>query len=142
MVCFKFYELIGLMWISMAGEVMVHHVAIECASQQHADQFFTTILGLGKVKTTILSKELSAAIFKIDQEVRFDFYENGKTRFEVFITSARSEKTFAHTCLEVDSKDDFIARCKEQGLDPFFVEKGGKQLSFVRDMSGNLYEIK
>lgn len=91
---------------------------------------FTAILGLPKVKSTVLSKELSAAIFKINKNVRFDFYDNGNTRFDVFITNERKEPTYAHTCIEVDNKNDFITRCKEWGLDPFFVEKEGKQVHF------------
>jgi len=127
---------------SMTKDVIVHHVAVESDSQKHADQFFSVILGLQKVKSTLLSKELSAAIFKINKEVRFDLYDNGSTRCEVFITGEPREPTFAHICIEVDKKSDFITRCKEQRLEPFFVQKEGKQLLFVRDFSDNLYEIK
>jgi catechol 2,3-dioxygenase-like lactoylglutathione lyase family enzyme len=126
----------------MAEGITIQHVAVECSDHQSADKFFTVILGIPKVKSTILSEELSTAIFKINKNVHFDFYENGKTRFEVFINTARRESTYAHICIEVDNKGDFIARCKQQGLDPFFVEKDGKQLLFVRDFSGNLYEVK
>jgi catechol 2,3-dioxygenase-like lactoylglutathione lyase family enzyme len=126
----------------MAKDILVRHVAVECCSQDHADRFFSSVLGLQKVKSTLLSKELSMAIFKIDKEVQFDFYDNGKTSFEVFINDKHRASFFAHTCIEVENKSDFISRCKEQGLEPFFVEKNGKQLLFVRDFSGNLYEVK
>jgi hypothetical protein len=126
----------------MGKDVRVHHVAVECASELHADCFFTTILRIPKVKNTMLSKELSAAIFKIDKSVSFNTYDDGKTRFEVFINPDRNEQIYVHTCIEVDNKNDFISRCKDQGLDPFFINKDGKELLFVRDLSGNLYEIK
>jgi catechol 2,3-dioxygenase-like lactoylglutathione lyase family enzyme len=125
----------------MENNILVQHVAVECCSQQHADRFFSSVLGLRKVKSTLLSKELSMAIFKIDKEVQFDFYDNGKTRFEVFINDEHREPSYAHICIEVEDKSDFMSRCKEQGLDPFFVEKGGKQLLFVRDFSSNLFEV-
>ncbi len=83
----------------------------------------------------MLSKELSAAIFGISKNVPIEIYDNGKTRFEVFINTTRSEPTYDHICIEVDNKSDFITQCKQQGLDPFFVEKEGKQLLFVRDFS-------
>jgi catechol 2,3-dioxygenase-like lactoylglutathione lyase family enzyme len=126
----------------MTKDILVQHVAVECCSQHHADRFFSSILGLRKIKSTLLSKELSLAIFNIGKEVQFDFYDNGKTSFEVFINEERRDLSYAHICIEVEDKSDFISRCKEQGLDPFFVEKGGKQLLFVRDFSANLYEIK
>jgi len=139
---FKFYDLIGIMRVSMAKEVVIQHVAVECSDQQSADRFFTTVLGIPKIKSTVLSKELSAAIFGISKNVPIEIYDNGKTRFEVFINTKSREPTYDHICIEVDNKSDFITQCKQQGLDPFFVEKEGKQLLFVRDFSDNLYEVK
>jgi len=126
----------------MAKGIVIQHVAVECSDRQSSDRFFTTILGIPKIKDTILSKELSAAIFGISKNVPIEIYDNGKTRFEVFINTTRSEPTYDHICIEVDNKSDFISQCKQQGLDPFFVEKEGKQLLFVRDFCNNLYEVK
>jgi len=126
----------------MTKEIVIQHVAVECSDQQSADRFFTTILGIPKIKDTLLSKELSAAIFGINKNVPIEVYDNGKTRFEVFINTTRSEQTYDHICIEVDNKSGFITQCKKQGLNPFFVEKEGKQLLFVRDFSNNLYEVK
>jgi catechol 2,3-dioxygenase-like lactoylglutathione lyase family enzyme len=126
----------------MDSETSVHHVAIECASQQKADIFFTKILGVPKVKSMLLSGELSAAIFQIDRPVQMETYDNGKARFEVFIVPAPVKSSFMHVGLMISDKTDFIARCKAEGLSPFFIQKEGKQLLFVRDFSGNLYEIK
>jgi len=125
----------------MGTETIVQHVAVECFDQQSADRFFTGVLGIPKVKSSILSKELSALIFKREKSTTFDLYDNGKTRFEVFINDERSGQTYTHIGLEVDDKNDFIVRCRQQGLDPFFVEKNGKQLLFVRDFSDNLFEV-
>ena len=126
----------------MAKEVVIQHVAVECSDKQSSDRFFMTILGIPKVKSTLLSKELSAVIFGINKNVPIEIYDNGKMRVEVFINTTSREPTYDHICIEVDNKSDFITQCKQQGLDPFFVEKEGKQLLFVRDFSQNLYEIK
>lgn len=128
--------------VFIANGCVVQHVAVECDSQEHAERFFSELLGLPKVKSTLLSKELSVEIFGIGEDVRFDFYAEGTTRFEVFISQRQRQPTYAHVCIEVDDKDDFVLRCRHQGLEPFFVDKDGKQLLFVRDYSGNLYEIK
>ncbi|MBE3122768.1 MAG: VOC family protein [Thermoplasmata archaeon] len=126
----------------MVKEIHIQHVAVECSDQQSSDRFFTTTLGIPKIKSTILSKEVSAAIFGINKNVPIEIYDNGKMRVEVFINTTRREPTYDHICIEVDNKSDFITQCKQQGLDPFFVEKEGKQLLFVRDYSNNLYEVK
>jgi catechol 2,3-dioxygenase-like lactoylglutathione lyase family enzyme len=126
----------------MSEEILCRHVAIECSGQQSADRFFTTILGLPKVKSTTLSKELSYGIFGIDGTVPIEVYDNGKIRFEVFIHKTKHEPSFDHVCIEVRNKSEFIERCEHNGLSPFFVEKEGKQILFVRDFSKNLYEIQ
>ena len=125
----------------MAKEVVIQHVAVECSDQQSADRFFTTILKIPKIKSTLLSKELSAVIFGINKNVPIEIYDNGKMRVEVFINTTRREPTYDHICIKVDDKSDFFTECKQQGLDPFFVEKEGKQLLFVRDFSKNLFEV-
>jgi catechol 2,3-dioxygenase-like lactoylglutathione lyase family enzyme len=129
------------MGVSMAKEIVIRHVAVECSDQQSAYRFFTTILGIPKINDTMLSKELSATIFGINKNVPIEIYDNGKTRFEVFINMTRSESAYDHICIEVDNKSDFITRCIKYGLNPFFVEKEGKLLLFVRDFSNNLFEI-
>ena len=125
----------------MAKELIIQHVAVECSDQQSSDRFFTTVLGIPKIKSTVLSKGLSSTIFGINKNVSIAVYDNGKTRFEVFINTTRSKPTYDHICIEVDNKSNFITQCKQQGLDPFFVEKEGKQLLFVRDFSNNLFEV-
>lgn len=125
----------------MKNDIIVQHVAVEYSSQELAERFFSSILGLPKVKSSLLSKELSEKIFQTKHEVRFDFYDDGTTRFEVFITKQPRQSGFAHVCIAVDDKKDFISRCTQQGLTPFFVQKGDRELLFVRDFSGNLYEV-
>lgn len=125
----------------MGDEITIQHIAVECTDTESADRFFTGVLGMPKVKHSVLSEDLSQAIFTLGRSVSFDLYDNGKTRVEVFITGERRSRTYAHIGIEVDDKNEFIDRCQRQGLDPFFVEKNGKQLLFVRDFSENLFEV-
>jgi catechol 2,3-dioxygenase-like lactoylglutathione lyase family enzyme len=131
----------GLM-ISMVNEMVMNHVAVECFDQDSADVFFITILGMQKRKSTVLPKELSLKIFRINTPVSFLSYENTKTRVEVFLRKSKRQPNYTHLGIQVEDKDGFIARCAQHGLKPFFVEKDGNQLLFVRDNSENLYEIK
>ena len=52
------------------------------------------------------------------------------------------EKGYEHVCIEIEDKDQFVDNCLKHGLKPFYVKKGDKDLLFVRDFSGNLFEIK
>ena len=125
----------------MVTPTPIHHVALECSDVQSADLFFSNVLGIPKVKSTMLSAELCASIFQVDRSVQMETYDNGRMRVEVFITPEPVPLRFVHVGIAVESKTDFVARCQQQGLAPFFVEKNGKQLLFVRDFCGNLFEV-
>jgi catechol 2,3-dioxygenase-like lactoylglutathione lyase family enzyme len=125
----------------MQRKTRIQHVALEYANQQQADVFFLKVLGIPKVKSTLLSQELCASIFQIEQPVQMETYDNGTARFEVFLTPEPKTRSYAHIGVEIDSKADFLIRCRDHRLKPFFIEKQGKQLLFVRDFSGNLFEV-
>jgi catechol 2,3-dioxygenase-like lactoylglutathione lyase family enzyme len=126
----------------MPEGTIIQHVALEYSHKESADLFFSTILGMEKIKTTVLPRVLSFSIFGIDTDVEMVVYENDSSRFEVFIHAKRKEHSFDHIGLKVPDKDEFVARCKNHGLKPFFIQKNEKQLLFVRDFSRNLFEIQ
>lgn len=118
------------------------HVALEVNNAEKAKIFFTKILGLSFIKSFDLSHKLSESIFGIKESVYVEVYENKNTVFEIFVTKKTNERSFVHTCIEVDDKNKFISRCKDNGIKPIVVKKGEKNLLFVKDYSGNLFEIK
>ena len=126
----------------MTKETKINHVALTYSDKEKADVFFNKILGLKLKKTFTLLPELSYQIFGIKQKVTAFSYENEHTRFEIFINDKESEYTYEHTCILIDNKNEFIKRCKQHGLNPFVVEKDGKEYLFVRDFNDNLFEIK
>lgn len=119
----------------------IQHAALECRSEQVADTFFIKVLGIPKVKSTMLPPELSTAIFNIDRTVQMATYDNGKARFEVFITEKPRRSCFGHIGITIGNTSDFLTRCQQYGLKPFVIQKGEKQLMFVRDFSENLFEV-
>lgn len=126
----------------MIKKVNLNHVAMQCSDRERASIFFTEILNIPKIREFSLTKELSSEIFGIEKSVEVDVYDNEKLRFEVFIIDIESKSGFEHICIEIDDKKEFINSCQENGLKPFIVKKGERNLLFVRDFSSNLYEIK
>ncbi len=126
----------------MGEEVLLNHVALQCLNKEETEIFFTKILGIPKVKNFTISEGLSESIFGINKRVEVEVYDNGKTRFEVFIGQSNRTPGYEHICIEVEDKKGFIDRCKKYGREPLIVKKEGKDLLFVRDFSNNLYEIK
>ena len=126
----------------MSEETTLNHVALQCLDKEKAEIFFTKVLGLKRVKNFVLSKELSKAIFGIDDNVKIDVYENNRMRFEIFIGNNCKKHGYEHTCIEVKNKKEFISCCKSYEIEPIIVKKKEKELLFVKDFSDNLYEIK
>ena len=126
----------------MAERALLNHVALQCNDKEKVETFFTEVLGLPIKKKFTVSRELSEAIFGIDESVDVEVYDNDETRFEIFIAQTEEKRGYGHVCIEIDNKKEFIDRCKRYDIKPMVITKGGKNLLFIRDFSGNLFEIK
>ncbi len=128
--------------ITMTQDITLYHAAVPCDTHANAKTFFETILGLKLVKSFSLDQGLSKEIFSLPQSVDINVYSNDSVTIEVFIHPQKTTATYSHLCIGVGNIEVFIEKCKSFGLKPFSVTKGEKQLLFVRDFSGNLFEIK
>ena len=127
------------------AKTYLHHIALQYADKEKAKIFFKDILNLQLKKTFSITPELTNSIFginEIEEDIEILVYEDGETRFEIFITDAESKSIFEHVCICVDSKEKFIEQCEKHGLKPWKVQKNGKNLLFVKDFSNNLFEVK
>ena len=120
----------------------LNHIALQYINRKEAKIFFTDILGIPKTRSFTLSAQLSEEVFGIEKTVDIDVFDNGNVIFEIFITDDKSKSSFSHICIEIENREEFIKSCKKNGLKPYIIPKGEKQLLFVRDFSDNLYEIK
>ena len=122
----------------------LHHVAVVCSSKENADQFYEGILGLRKIKSFSLKKDLAEQIFDTARECQIILYGNEDFAIEVFIMSQKVGETisFEHLCLEVEDKEELLLRCKSKGLAVKRIPKGDSLLTFIGDYDGNLFEIK
>lgn len=115
---------------------------MECNDENNANLFFKNILGLEFNKKICISETLSEIIFGIKQPVEILVYENNKVRFEIFINKRILENSYNHICLYIENKDEFLNRCNEFKVEIIKTRKNGKNLLFIKDFSGNLFEIK
>jgi catechol 2,3-dioxygenase-like lactoylglutathione lyase family enzyme len=122
----------------------LHHVAVVCRTQEHADRFYGTLLGLKKIKTQVLEKEFMDALFGEPVASELVLYGNESLAVEVFVPESFSDRRtpFAHACLEVKDREGFSMRCEDEGLVVKRIPKGNSLVIFVEDFDGNLFEIK
>lgn len=117
------------------------HVALHFSDKEKAETFFEKFLELEKLKEFSLPAELSEKIFGISSPVDIAVYGNEKLAIEVFFTEP-PQKNYSHICITVLSIEDLKKRCEEFSVEFFTAEKEGRTLSFLKDFSGNLYELK
>ena len=122
----------------------LHHVALVSSSEANADRFYEGILKLRKIKTVRLKKDLAQKIFGIEIECPLILYGNEDLAIEVFVTEqVPSQKTpLIHLCLKIEDRESFVAACRSAGLTVNLIPRGDRDMCFVQDFDGNLFEIK
>lgn len=126
----------------MNQKTAIKHVGLQYKDRKSAETFFVKILGLKFKKSFSLSKDLSENIFGISEDITVDVYANNESYFEVFITDQTTKYRYEHVCIEIKSESKFIDKCEKYGLKPIIVKRDLKTLLFIKDFSGNLYEVK
>jgi catechol 2,3-dioxygenase-like lactoylglutathione lyase family enzyme len=122
----------------------MHHAAVVCSSETNADRFYQGILGLQKIKSSILDEALSKQIFGRAHECHIILYGNEYFAIEVFVTTQAQERghSFEHLCLEVEEREDFLTQCQSSDVEVKRIPKGDSLLAFIEDYDGNLFEVK
>jgi len=122
----------------------LHHVAVVCRTQENADRFYGTLLGLKKIKTQVLEEQFMEALFGEPVACALVLYGNESVAVEVFVPEAFPDRRtpFVHACLEVKDREGFSRRCEHEGLVVKRIPKGNSVVIFVQDFDGNLFEIK
>lgn len=120
------------------------HAGLVCSSAPNADLFFGELLGLVKQSPKELPREISKALFGVDAALTMINYVGAAAHFEVFIHDAPSRATdgITHVCIEVESLEPFLQKCRGLNLRVNQVPKGTTVLTFIQDFDNNLYEIK
>ena len=122
----------------------LHHVACVCSSLENAARFYEEILGLKKIKTASLNKELTEQIFDISLECEMVTYGNDHFNIEIFVDphGPKDIVGFGHFCLQVGDREELLRICESAGLPVKRVPKGDSVVMFIKDFDGNLIEIK
>ena len=120
------------------------HSAVTFRSEAYAQQVFGDLFGLSTVKTFDVGPDLSRALFDLDRGARIIQYDAGASIFEVFIDpdSTPAEPTFDHLCIEVPDREVFLALAAGRGMEVRRFVAGAKEVVFIRDEEGHLYEVK
>lgn len=121
---------------------MLNHIALEASDRSQAETFYSSILGLRKEREFVVSREIGEKVFGIAKDIPVMVFSGGDVTFEIFVTGRRNIASYSHTCLNVTNRAELVEKCETSGIGFTRLLKEGKELIFIRDFSGNLFEIK
>jgi catechol 2,3-dioxygenase-like lactoylglutathione lyase family enzyme len=126
----------------MDQSVFLHHVGLHGEHKDKTMFFYQDVLGLELVKTFRLSKDLTREIFGMAEPVEVLAFQDDGIYIEIFLDKETPYPTYQHIGLSVENLTNLIQQCKQKNVNTFSVKKGEKILWFIKDYSGNLFEIK
>ncbi len=123
------------------------HSGLGSVSIENTDLFYGRLLGLERTEPKTLPRETAEALFGVETGLTMVYYQDETSQFELFVhpdlksfNGARGK--VSHDCIQVEDKDDFVEECEKSGCEVLHVPKSDKALTFVRDLDGNLFEVK
>jgi len=121
----------------------MEHVALECDTLEHAIMLFEKVFDCTLMKSFSLSEDFVEQVFFVRKKVDVYVYKCSSGVFEVFITGVgKHELSCQHICIGVPDMARFVSSCKNIGLEPYTIIRNEKKYTFLRDMVGNVFEIK
>jgi len=121
----------------------INHIALIASSEEKADRFYLDLLGLKKAAAKTVEASLSLALFNLNFPLTYISYYHDDLRFEIFILpESQPQLSPTHVCLEVNDREIFLSKCLGLGLPVKRVIKEGKEIVFIGDFDGRLFEIK
>jgi catechol 2,3-dioxygenase-like lactoylglutathione lyase family enzyme len=123
--------------------MMLNHIGLNVVSENEIDTFYTGILGFVKEYDFELNNSLSGEIFGINKPVKSVLLKNEDLVLELFVYENSAKCGYNHVCIEIDNRHEIAGQCAKSGYETVVKERAGKpDLIFVKDKSGNIFELK
>lgn len=121
----------------------LNHFGLIASSEERADKFYIGLLGLEKSERKWVEADLAQRLFNINKQISYIKYFQENICFEIFILPEMEIKPEPrHLCLEVENLENFLSQCLALGVTVKRIAKGDKEVIFISDFDGQLFEIK
>ena len=123
------------------------HSGLGSVSIENTDLFYGQLLGLERTAPKTLPRETAQALFGVEMDLTMVYYHGENCQFELFVHPDLESfngvrGNVSHDCIQVEDKEGFVQECERSGCQVLRVPKGDKVLTFVKDLDGNLFEVK
>ena len=125
-------------------DLLVDHIGIINKREDEAVKFYQSILGLEKIRESLVPAELSRQLFDLFQEIKMLVFGREGIKVEVFIIPGFTPPcpNIFHFCLQIFQFPDLLERLDQAGAKVTIGQHSGKTVYFTEDFSGNRVELK
>jgi len=120
----------------------LEHIALTITDHKEIKQFYQEILGFTEIRSFILQKDLAREIFGIGKESRIFHLQKDDLSLELFLMPERFEHVFNHICISVPDREAMVKKAIRDGYVCIRVRKQHSDMIFLKDKSGNVFEMK
>jgi len=120
----------------------LNHIAITITDVSEIEGFYKNLLGMKDIKQFTLNQNLAKNIFGLKNETTAYLLQKDDLFFEVFVLPESFEKGFNHICISVPDREKLIGQAMQNNYAVTRIEREHFDLIFIKDKSGNIFEIK
>ncbi len=121
--------------------INLRHIGLQVHTND-VNAFYIDILN-GKLEGNHkIKEEQGARLFAIRKSVIIKYLKIGNTVFELFLYDQTNAPSFHHICLETAHPELIFKKAVERGFDGRSMRGGEKITYFIKDHSGNTFELK
>ena len=123
--------------------MLLNHVGIANESEEKAVRFYHGLLGFEKTREFAVSTKLSEQLFSVSREIKVLVFERAGIKLEVFICPECKPPSpdYSHIGFLLNDFDAIKENAQEMGV-LIIGRTDEKTVYFLKDLSGNLIEIK
>ena len=125
------------------SDSFLNHIAIPLSFAEDVAGFYSGILGFTEQYRFEINEAVAATIFGIHKPIVVTVVENNGLLLELYhIERTVTDRDISHFCLNVPDVKTICKIAKESGYSAQLFERPSGKLAFLKDLSGNLVEIK
>ena len=118
------------------------HLGITINDVNEVTNFYENIFKMNKIRSFKLNANLAEKIFNIPQSTEVYLMQNDHVVIELFVYNETKRTYFDHFCLSFDDRQDVVKKAMENGYEVIIKEREKFDLTFIKDNTGNIFEIK
>jgi catechol 2,3-dioxygenase-like lactoylglutathione lyase family enzyme len=120
----------------------LHHLALSIKNANEVDSFYKKLLGFKQIRKFTIDTELAFLIFSRAQATTVYLMEGNDIRLELFLDTESKPNNFSHYCFSFPDREAFIKKAEKQHAELLRIPREDRELIFLKDASGNMFEIK